>query len=88
MGIDCTFSPGDAEANTRSDMQALKSSPYVRKEIPVIGYVLDVATGRLKEIKYVPPGFLSVSPSPVVVQNPVMPLVWHTASNFPSWPDG
>ncbi|KAJ4295624.1 hypothetical protein N0V90_007637 [Kalmusia sp. IMI 367209] len=49
--IGCAWSPGDTEANVRSDISTLKSSPYVRNEIPIIGYVLDVATGQLKEVK-------------------------------------
>jgi hypothetical protein len=49
----CAWSPGDVEANVRSDVQALKSSPYVRNGITVIGYVLDVASGQLSEVRYV-----------------------------------
>lgn len=32
-------------------MAALKASPYVRNDIPIIGYVLDVGTGQLREVK-------------------------------------
>ncbi|KAH7384662.1 hypothetical protein BKA66DRAFT_83553 [Pyrenochaeta sp. MPI-SDFR-AT-0127] len=47
----CAWSPGDVEANIRSDIQTVRNSPYVRNEIPTIGYVLDVATGQLREVK-------------------------------------
>ncbi|KAF2025892.1 hypothetical protein EK21DRAFT_92850 [Setomelanomma holmii] len=40
----------DVEANVRSDIQALKDSPYVRNDIPIIGYVLDVEAGQLREV--------------------------------------
>jgi len=49
----CAWAPGDSEDNIRNDVAALKNSPYVRNEIPVIGYVLSVETGELKEVKYV-----------------------------------
>jgi hypothetical protein len=56
----CAWAPGDSEANIRDDITALKNSPYVRNEIPVIGYVLDVDTGELKEVRYVyPPSYCS-----------------------------
>lgn len=51
--VDCASSTGDVEANIRSDVKVLKDSPYVRNEIPVIGYVLDIETGQLREVKYV-----------------------------------
>jgi carbonic anhydrase len=51
----CAWAPGDSEANIRNDVTALKDSPYVRNEIPVIGYVLDVETGELKEVRCVYP---------------------------------
>lgn len=45
------WSLGDVEANVRSDISDLKNMSYVRSNIPVIGYALDIATGQLKEIK-------------------------------------
>jgi hypothetical protein len=58
--IDCPWSPGDVEANIRSDIQALKASPHMRKDIPIIGYVLDISTAQLREVKYVlPPSSIS-----------------------------
>jgi carbonic anhydrase len=47
----CASSAGDVETNIRSDVAALKASPYVRNEIPIIGYLLDVNTGNLREVK-------------------------------------
>ncbi|RAR01777.1 carbonic anhydrase [Stemphylium lycopersici] len=46
----CAWSPGEVEKNVRSDIQALKSSPYIRKDVPIFGYVLDVGTGTLREV--------------------------------------
>jgi carbonic anhydrase len=52
MRAGCAWAPGDSDSNIRSDVDALKSSPYVKNEIPIVGYVLDVETGKLKEVKY------------------------------------
>jgi hypothetical protein len=51
----CASSPGDVQANIRADIAALKASPYVRNDIPIIGYVLDVGTAQLREVRYVKP---------------------------------
>ncbi|KAF1845034.1 uncharacterized protein K460DRAFT_416362 [Cucurbitaria berberidis CBS 394.84] len=67
----CPWSPRDVKANIRSDVQTLKSSPYVRDEIPIIGYVLDTAKGQVQ------PESRSPSP-PAIIQNLVMPLLWHS----------
>ena len=48
---DCAWAPGDVEANIRSDVAALKASPYVRNDISIIGYVLEPTTGQLREVK-------------------------------------
>jgi carbonic anhydrase len=72
---DCASSAGDVEANIRADIQVLRTSPYVRNEMPIIGYVLDVEAGQLREVKYVQ----SLS----IVQSPVMPLVWHSVGGSP-----
>jgi carbonic anhydrase len=47
----CSWSPGTVEANIQADVAALKASPYLRNDMPVIGYVLDVATGQLREVR-------------------------------------
>jgi carbonic anhydrase len=44
-------STGDIEANVRSDIQALRDSPYVRNEIIIIGYKLESGTGHLREVR-------------------------------------
>ena len=43
----------------RADIAVLKASPYVRNEIPVIGYALDVGSGQLREVRYVAFSFAS-----------------------------
>lgn len=49
-GIDfLTFS--DLEQNVRDDVKTIRDSPLIPDEIPVIGYVYDVRTGRLCEVK-------------------------------------
>jgi hypothetical protein len=72
---DCASSSGDVEANIRADIRVLRTSPYVRNEMPIIGYVLDVEASQLREVKYVQ----SLS----IVQSPVMPLVWHSVGGSP-----
>ncbi|KAJ5031925.1 hypothetical protein J3E72DRAFT_410852 [Bipolaris maydis] len=46
----CPWSPGEVENNLRSDIQALKASPYVQKDVSIIGYVLDLASDQLREV--------------------------------------
>jgi carbonic anhydrase len=41
----------DLEANVRLQMQRVKSHPWIPKHIPVRGFVYDVKTGRLTEVK-------------------------------------
>jgi len=41
----------DLEQNVRQQMQRVKSHPWIPKEIPVRGFVYDVKTGRLGEVK-------------------------------------
>ncbi|KAH7396921.1 hypothetical protein DE146DRAFT_764216 [Phaeosphaeria sp. MPI-PUGE-AT-0046c] len=48
--IDCPSSPGTTETNVRNDIRALKDSPHVRNDIPVVGYVLNTETGQLREV--------------------------------------
>jgi carbonic anhydrase len=42
---------GDVETNVQEQIQKLKSHPWIPKEIPVRGFVYNVKTGRLKEVK-------------------------------------
>ena len=41
----------DLEANVRKQVQRVKSHPWIPKHIPVRGFIYDVKTGRLKEVK-------------------------------------
>ena len=40
----------DLDRNVRRQMEALRSHPWVPKEVAVRGFVYDVATGRLQEV--------------------------------------
>jgi carbonic anhydrase len=42
---------GDVEESVRADLRAYNESPLVRHDIPVRGFVYDVRTGRLNEVK-------------------------------------
>ena len=49
-GIDfLTFS--NLEQSVRDDVKTIRDSPLIPDEIPVSGYVYDVRTGRLREVK-------------------------------------
>ncbi|KAL6712225.1 hypothetical protein ACN47E_000102 [Coniothyrium glycines] len=78
----CAWSPGDVKANIRDDIQKLKSSPYVRNDIPIIGYTLDTPTGQISEVKYARSSLPSTTSSQGVLQNPVMPLLWHSMKDL------
>jgi carbonic anhydrase len=41
----------DLEANLREQVKKVKSHPWIPKEIPVRGFVYDVKTGKLTEVK-------------------------------------
>ena len=41
----------DLDANVRLQMQRVKSHPWIPKHIPVRGFIYDVKTGRLTEVK-------------------------------------
>lgn len=41
----------DLELNVRQQVQKVKSHPWIPKSIPVRGFVYDVTTGRLTEVK-------------------------------------
>jgi hypothetical protein len=76
----CAWSPGEVEQNIRSDIQALKASSNIQKDISIIGYVLDLTTGQLREVKYVQ--ILSHPPFQTkIFQNPVNPLLWHSTES-------
>lgn len=41
----------DLEANVRQQVQIIKAHPWIPKHIPVRGFVYDVKTGKLTEVK-------------------------------------
>jgi len=41
----------DVEENVRQQMQKLRSHPWIPREIPVRGFVYEVRTGRLREVR-------------------------------------
>src|SRR2546427_12941169 len=41
----------DLEENVRQQVQKIKSHPWLPKSIPVRGFIYDVKTGRLKEVR-------------------------------------
>ncbi|MGH2682640.1 MAG: beta-class carbonic anhydrase [Actinomycetota bacterium] len=40
----------DLEGGVRTDVGRIRESPFISKEIPVSGFIYDVATGRLNEV--------------------------------------
>jgi carbonic anhydrase len=47
------FSYKDPEENTREQIKTVRSHPWIAKDIPVRGFIFDVDTGRLREVKAV-----------------------------------
>src|SRR5271166_4965800 len=45
------FSYKDPEQNTREQMTKVRSHPWIDKEVPVRGFIFDVDTGRIREVK-------------------------------------
>jgi carbonic anhydrase len=45
------FSFKDPEQHTREQIEQVRSHPWISKEVPVRGFVLNMETGLLKEIK-------------------------------------
>jgi carbonic anhydrase len=46
------FSYKDPEENTRAQIEKVRSHPWIAKDVPVRGFIFDVDTGRLREIKH------------------------------------
>lgn len=44
------YSFPDLEANVKNQVDKIKSTPFLPKEIPVYGFVYDVTSGRIKEV--------------------------------------
>jgi len=45
------FSFKDPEENTRAQIEKVRSHPWIAKDVPVRGFIFDVDTGRLREVK-------------------------------------
>ncbi|MBV9178589.1 MAG: hypothetical protein JO297_16305 [Nitrososphaeraceae archaeon] len=44
------YSFPDLEANVKNQVDNIKSTPFLPKDIPVYGFVYDVRTGKIKEV--------------------------------------
>src|SRR5580700_590625 len=47
------FSYKDPEDNAREQIKKVRSHPWIAKDVPVRGVILDMDTGRLREVKVV-----------------------------------
>jgi carbonic anhydrase len=47
------FSYKDPEENTREQIKKVRSHPWIAKDVPVRGFIFEVETGRLREVKAV-----------------------------------
>ncbi len=45
------FSYKDPEENTREQVKKVRSHPWIAKDVPVRGFIFDMETGRLSEVK-------------------------------------
>jgi carbonic anhydrase len=48
------FSYKDPEQHTREQIQKVRSHPWIAKEVSVRGFVLDMESGLLTEVKAIP----------------------------------
>jgi len=48
------FSFRDPEQNTREQIKIVRSHPWIAKDVPVRGFVLDMETGLLREVLAAP----------------------------------
>lgn len=48
------FSYKDPEQHTREQIEKVRSHPWIAKEVPVRGFVLDMETGLLREVEAIP----------------------------------
>jgi carbonic anhydrase len=46
------FSFKDPEENTRAQIDKVRAHPWIAKDVPVRGFIFDVDTGRLREVKH------------------------------------
>ena len=47
------FSYKDPEQNTREQIKKVRSHPWIAKEVPVRGFIFDVETGLIREIRQI-----------------------------------
>ena len=47
------FSYKDPEQNTREQIEKVRSHPWIAKEVPVRGFIFDVETGLIREVRQV-----------------------------------
>ncbi|HXA79061.1 MAG TPA: PAS domain-containing protein [Candidatus Acidoferrales bacterium] len=47
------FSYKDPEQNTREQIKKVRSHPWIAKEVPVRGFIFDVETGLIREVRQV-----------------------------------
>jgi carbonic anhydrase len=47
----CFFSYKDPEENAREQIGKVRAHPWIAKDVPVRGFVFDMATGMLKEVQ-------------------------------------
>jgi carbonic anhydrase len=45
------FAFKDPEENTRAQIEKVRSHPWIPKDVPVRGFIFDVHTGRMQEVK-------------------------------------
>jgi carbonic anhydrase len=45
------FSYKDPEENTREQIKKVRSHPWIAKDVPVRGFIFDVETGLLREVR-------------------------------------
>jgi carbonic anhydrase len=45
------FSYKDPEQNTREQIKKVRSHPWIAKDIPVRGFIFEMETDRLREVK-------------------------------------
>ena len=55
----------DPEQHTREQIEEVRSHLWIGKEVPVRGFVLDMETGLLKEVKAIPTSEIIVVEKPI-----------------------
>src|SRR5580692_3034216 len=48
------FSYKDPKENTREQIRMVRSHPWIAKDVPVRGFIFDVETGLIREVKDIP----------------------------------